>query len=273
MIFDKCWCGSSEYKTFAQFRTKFRDSGSPRIKIVKCKSCGTVRMYDNTLDVIPDYIESYEYRKLSGRHLRSINIIKQFAKPGSILDVGCNTGMLLNGIKENVKELKVFKGIDLDSNAIKLGIERTGLDLETKNLYDLEGMFDNIVLCHTFEHIPELEKFLAELDNRLNPGGKIFISVPNINSFNARAALRIWKALAWQFHLWYFDQNSIARCFKQSLPGYKLIHSSSFFTWPPLYYSAPVWKYLTKNNQKFVGKLESRFLGDQLDVVIEKNTN
>ncbi|MEZ5104222.1 MAG: class I SAM-dependent methyltransferase [Draconibacterium sp.] len=273
MIYEKCWCGSGEFKKHAGFRIKFFDRSSPKIEIVECKNCRTIRMYDNSLKAIPDYQSSYEYQKLSGRHSRTIQTIAQNYFGTSVLDVGCNTGILLSGVKNELPQIGKLKGIDLDEKAIITGKEKYGLDLEAKDLAELDGKYDNIILCHTLEHILELEETFQKLDELLNPNGRLFFSVPNIKSFNARTALRLWKSLSPKYHLWYFDINSMTKCFNKFLPEYKVIHSSSYFTWAPLYYSEPVWKIMRKQTPGLVEKLENNFWGDQLDVALQKPGN
>ncbi len=273
MIYNECWCSSVDYEKFSRFRTKFFDRTSPKIEIVKCTNCGTVRMHDNALNEIPDYQQSYEYQKLSGRHFRTIEIISQNLQGTSILDVGCNTGILLSGIQEMVPGIQKLKGIDLDKQAIDIGKKKYRLDLEQKNLHEVEEKYDNIVLCHTLEHIPDLQRTFRKLNSLSNPNGKLFISVPNIKSLNARVALRMWKSLSPQYHLWYFDVHTLTKCLKEFLPEFEIIHASSYFTWAPFYYSEPVWKFMRNKTPGIVEKLESNFLGDQLDVVLRKPQN
>lgn len=273
MIYKICWCGSYEFKKFSKFRTKILQHTSPEIEIVKCTNCGTVRMYNNALDKIPNYQQSYEYQKLSGRHFRTIEIISKNSKGTSILDVGCNTGILLSGIHETIPQIQKLKGIDLDRQAIDIGKRKYNLDLEPKNLYDVEETYDNVVLCHTLEHIPNLLETFKKLESLINPDGRLFISVPNIKSLNARVALRMWKSLSPQYHLWYFDIHSITKCLKEFLPEFEIIHSSSYFTWAPLYYSETVWNMMQKNMPGWVKKLETKFLDDQLDVALKKMKN
>jgi len=273
MIYNICWCGSYDFKTFSKFRTKFLQRTSPKIEIVRCRNCGTIRMYDNALDEIPNYQQSYDYQKLSGRHFRTIEIIAQNYIGSSILDIGCNTGILLSGIQKTIPQIQKLKGIDLDKKAIVVGKKKYKLDLEPKNLYDVEENYNNVVLCHTLEHIPNLPGTFKKLESLIKPDGRLFISVPNINSLNARVALRMWKSLSPQYHLWYFDIHSITKCLKEFLPDFEIIHTSSYFTWAPLYYSEPVWKMMQKNMSGVIKTLENKFLGDQLDVVLRKMKN
>lgn len=266
---ETCWCGEKSYSFYSQFRTKiFQPQKSLKIKIVKCDQCGTVRMLDNSVEGEPDYESSYDYNQIGERHFRTISIIDKHATGKSILDIGCNTGILLNEIKQKIPKLKYFKGIDIDSHAIKMGKKKFNLDLEAKAVEELNGKFDNIVLCHTLEHVLNLPEFLKILDNLLNPGGKIFISIPNIQSLSAKVILRFWGGLSPQYHVWYFDEASLTKCFHNLLPDYKVIHTSSFFIWKPIFYPKFFWFHLTKSGR--IRQWEKNMGGDQLDFVVGK---
>lgn len=269
MKYEKCWCGSNKYYSYAQFKTKVLRKDSVKIRIVKCSNCGTVRMFDNGLSEVPNYETAYNYEMLSGRHIRTISIINKYHVGESILDIGCNTGILLNEIRLQIPSLKRLKGVDLDSNAIIVGREKYGLDIEAVDASKLTDKYDNIVLCHTLEHVEDLAKFAELLDRLLNPGGKIFISVPNIESLNARYFLRFWPALSPEFHLWYFSKHSIQLYFNKLLPKYQQILASSYFIWKPLIFPSVYWRFL-KGRQKTIQKLEYAMKGDQLNFVISK---
>ncbi|MBW8049396.1 MAG: class I SAM-dependent methyltransferase [Cytophagales bacterium] len=268
---ESCWCGKRSYLIFSQFRTKiFQPQKSLKLKIVKCDQCDTVRMLDNSIEGEPDYESSYNYNQIGGRHFRTISIIDKYATGKSILDIGCNTGILLNEIKQKIPRLKYFKGIDLDSRAIEMGIIKYNLDLEAKAVEGLNGKFDNIVLCHTLEHVLNLPEFLKILNDLLNPGGMLFISVPNIQSLAASRlpGIRFWGALAPQYHVWYFDEASLSKCFHDLLPNYKPLHTSTFFIWKPIFYPNFYWSYLKKRGK--IQKWETKMKGDQLDFVVSK---
>jgi ubiquinone/menaquinone biosynthesis C-methylase UbiE len=227
-------------------------------------------MLDNSLKDIPAYTGSYEYESLSGRHYRTISLIKKFNNGNSLIDVGCNTGILLSAIKKDIPQLSILKGIDLDSNAIKVGIKKHSLNLEHIDLRNVCERYDNIVLCHTLEHIPDLKKIFTKIDDILTPGGCVYISIPNVKSLNATLSLRAWKALSPFFHIWYFDKSSLVKCCKTFLPNYTVVYQSTYFIWSPFYYSTPLWNITKKIMPFVVKKMEDTYLGDQLDIIIQK---
>ncbi|MSP52957.1 MAG: class I SAM-dependent methyltransferase [Gammaproteobacteria bacterium] len=105
--------------------------------------------------------------------------------PLSILDVGCGDGRLLSFICSKNKELKnIYTGIDLCEKAILFA--KLLNDHETffsNNVADMKGSFDAITLIEVLEHIPDeiISDFLTDVQNRLTPDGRLYISVPAIN--------------------------------------------------------------------------------------------
>jgi 2-polyprenyl-3-methyl-5-hydroxy-6-metoxy-1,4-benzoquinol methylase len=73
-------------------------------------------------------------------------------------------------------------GIDLDPSAIDFGVRR-GLPLEKKKIKEITNQkFDVIGMFDVLEHIPYHKKILDHTYSLLNPGGIIYIYVPNYNS-------------------------------------------------------------------------------------------
>lgn len=96
----------------------------------------------------------------------------------SVLDVGCGNGRLLYGIKD---QCECF-GIDISSVAIARMRKEFNIDGLAMNVYDLDKLdrkFDFVVMNHTLEHIIKDQEALEKCKSVLNPGGHIFIAVPN----------------------------------------------------------------------------------------------
>lgn len=99
-----------------------------------------------------------------------------------ILEIGCNTGMLLEQLKARLgeKSSKIL-GVDFNKDAIETAKQK-GLDASFGDAQNLEDIPDNsiniIFSLHTYEHIPNLGKAFRELQRILKPGGKAYIIVP-----------------------------------------------------------------------------------------------
>jgi SAM-dependent methyltransferase len=58
-----------------------------------------------------------------------------------------------------------------------------GLDLRVGSLSDIEGQYDLIILNHVIEHFTDFYGNMGTLIRHLNPGGRLYISVPNIDNY------------------------------------------------------------------------------------------
>lgn len=104
----------------------------------------------------------------------------------NILDVGCGFGWLLYYFCK--KGYKNSEGIDIDS--YKLGVVKKYGTQRVKDidafefLKDKTNYYDLIVLTYVLEHIPKekMFEFLALVYTSLKIGGKIIVTVPNMES-------------------------------------------------------------------------------------------
>lgn len=98
----------------------------------------------------------------------------------SVLDVGCGEGFTLKRLKAK-KIGKVFKGVDLEKEAIRLGRrENPKLDLNIGDIYNLkfkDNSFDLVISTEVLEHLEKPSIALKELARVSKK--YILLSVPN----------------------------------------------------------------------------------------------
>lgn len=208
-----------QVKDFLVTRNKF--------KIVKCKNCGfhftNPRPY---LDKIGDYYKSTNYIShnpnskglisIFYNFVREINLknkigwIKHETIGRDLLDIGSGTGDFLRVANENG-----FNGIGLEPNesareyAHKINSVRSSPQEELYNIE--ERSFDIITMWHVLEHVYELRKDLEHISKILKNDGKLFIAVPNMNSYDAQHYKSYWAAYDLPRHLYHFTKNDISR--------------------------------------------------------------
>lgn len=134
-----------------------------------------------------------------------------------LLDYGCgvgtfakyliNQGHVVFGVEPNPKarQFAVNKGIQAFANLDALPVQT----------------FDAILLWHVLEHLPEPEKTLNELHQRLTPKGCLVLAVPNLRSADAQHYGPFWAAYDVPRHLWHFSQGGIAQLAAQA--GFRLM--------------------------------------------------
>ncbi len=131
----------------------------------------------------------YQFKDFEGSsHRILIDLIRRSGARGRLLDLGPANGELCEAIGEQFAHTTC---IEIDDKCLPALRDRfddvTIADLETLN--DLPRRFDAIVMADVLEHLHDQKKILDEVRQSLNPGGHLFISVPNIANLTIRIGL------------------------------------------------------------------------------------
>jgi len=191
--------------------------------LCKCQGCGlqfqSPRLsFDELAEKIytSDYCPGHEESASDKAYERQIsNFEKLIGKKGSVLDVGCGNGSFLQFAKESSWE--TF-GAD-----IRLSPETANLTcpLWEGRLPEIdfgEAKFDVIRFNHVLEHLQNPLIELARCRDLLNPGGIVFVGVPNlagvsprIKSLQSRLGLKNkrWRHYAATHHLYFFTPSTL----------------------------------------------------------------
>jgi SAM-dependent methyltransferase len=137
------------------------------------------------------------------------------------LDVGCATGSFLLLAKE--LGWQVF-GVEIIEKAAKiareqLGSDRISQDLETTNLPP--GSLDVITLWDVLEHIPSPKLAMLKFRHLLRPGGLVYFSIPNLDSFDRKLFKSEWIGWDAPRHFTFYDKTTILRLLAET--GFELV--------------------------------------------------
>jgi len=165
-------------------------------KCLNCKSIFSDAIYEtNDLDKIYnekyfriDYKngDTYDYfsnkeKKIFGC-LEQLKVISEFIFPFKnlkILDVGCAAGYFLELAKRNGFETS---GIEISKEAANFARREFNLEIISPDLLSAPDnkKYDIITMFHVLEHLPYPKEHLNKVYNLLNPGGMLFVQVPNL---------------------------------------------------------------------------------------------
>jgi SAM-dependent methyltransferase len=137
----------------------------------------------------------------------------------NILDIGCGSGKELFDYK--LKGGNVF-GIEISKSASEFG-NKFGLNIFNGTLIQANlssNFFDYIRSNHSFEHLIDPVNIVEEIYRITKPGGKVFIGVPNSNSFNYYLFKRYWYYLGVPFHPFSYNTNNLILLFESK--GFKV---------------------------------------------------
>jgi SAM-dependent methyltransferase len=184
--------------------------------IVRCPACGHMQ-----LDRFPseaelgeaygeaesaDYVEEEAGQRETARI--ALERIERFAGRGALLDLGCWVGFLLAEARERGWETL---GVEPSEFASAYARDRLGLEVIRDDLFtaDLGGRrFDAVVLGDVIEHLPRPADALDRIAGLLNPGGVLYMALPNAGSRLARlAGARWWSVIPTHVH--YFTRPSV----------------------------------------------------------------
>ena len=221
-------CGENQFNHYLDCKDHFLSK--QLFTIVECAGCGFRFINPRpTASELGKYYKSENYISHSGTRkgvinkiyllarkftlARKYNIVQALKPMGSILDIGCGSGELLQLFHK--KGWKTV-GIEPDDVVRKTAISRYALDIrEEISLKTIpDGSFDVITMWHVLEHVPDLTGRVKEIKRLLKNDGILIVAVPNSNSGDAKIYGKHWAAYDVPRHLWHFTKDSIAMLFR-----------------------------------------------------------
>ncbi len=148
-------------------------------------------------------------------------------KNTTVLDIGCGSGSFLN--TASLLGYRVI-GIDNDAEAVKVARSR-GFDVRLASVpgagFQAET-FDHVTLDNVFEHLHQPLEALKEIFSLLKPGGRAWLSLPNLGALGLQEFGVFWRGLEAPRHLtlWNFEAlSSLMR--KAGLADVSLMETNS----------------------------------------------
>lgn len=189
-----CQCGTyflNPRPTGAGLETNYPESYEPyRIETLS-RPLPADRDTLTTLNLQLDYVERFQKRR------------------GKLLDIGCASGSFLNHARNRGWEVI---GVEPVRKAAEAGRKRYDLtiyeDLPAISP-ELENGFDAITLWDVLEHLPSPQAVLEKCRQLLKPGGSLFLSIPNLSSFDRRLFGTNWIGWDPPRHFYLFPRSAL----------------------------------------------------------------
>ncbi|MFH1225389.1 MAG: class I SAM-dependent methyltransferase [Candidatus Diapherotrites archaeon] len=211
------------------------DSGG--FKIMRC-GCGVsypVAVPPNTAPSDAEINEIYnkneasgvqDYLEIEGDNKKDFEsrldfIISYIGGAGTLLDIGCNIGSLLDVAQRRGWRVE---GVDINKTAVKIAKER-GLKCRSGDFSKIGKKFDLIVMNDVLEHLPNPNRGLRCASKLLKSGGHIYISTPDSGSAVARLARGRWIHMKPREHLCIFTKGAILRLLEEE--GFEILRLSA----------------------------------------------
>lgn len=165
-----------------------------------------------------------------------------------VLDVGCNRGsveFLFQQLHSDQVSRTFVEGVDISSDAIH---QAQTLNLPNCRFQLYDGLhlpypsasFDLVIMIEVIEHVMQKEELLKELCRVLRPGGHLFLTTPNPESFALKLELFLWANLRRVFNRQLPEKDAFIS--HDSLEEilvrlqFQLVGQKTMYYWPRLYF-------------------------------------
>ena len=193
-------CGSTGRRVLFHQAFAAVDEATPvtGYDVVACDACGC-----GYADGIPDQrafdryyrdMSKYEYHQREGAESeydrQRLSIIADIIAPhvprpdARILDIGCATGRLLANLRD--RGFPAVVGLDPSPACAAAASRLYGIKVHPMTLAELgarEERFDLAILVGVLEHLRDLDEAFMHLRTILNPGGLLYVEVPDATAF------------------------------------------------------------------------------------------
>jgi SAM-dependent methyltransferase len=139
------------------------------------------------------------------------NLLRSQAPGRRLLDIGFGSGYLAE--LAQAYGFEVF-GVDSSSAKVDALWPRWGHRLLQVVIGRDEipwHSFDVVIMSHVIEHLPDPRATLLEVHNLMNPGGLLYVAVPDVDSLPFHIFGKRWDVINPLVHFQYFNRDSLER--------------------------------------------------------------
>jgi SAM-dependent methyltransferase len=243
---EKCFCGSESFQILSRC-DRFCLPFGTRI----CKSCGLIsQAVQIHPDSMPLFYEKIYWPLIIGKTAREsskdafvttpkqdetssfvLRCVDSTKKQLRIVEVGCGSGIRIKRLKDELihrgHDVKAF-GCDYSSDAL--------MQAKLKEIEVVDGGFDEVksfgkadilILSHVFEHLPDLELALEQINSLIHDDSLLYIEVPGVvdleNKFEYDFNYQVYCVLA---HTYNFSLQSLVNVMAQG--GFRLLEGDEY---------------------------------------------
>jgi SAM-dependent methyltransferase len=217
---------------------------TPAETLVRCSGCGLVYVNPRPPRAVIEagYEEEFfleEYRAVYGvdyvedaPNIRRIarerlGMIERFGPRGSLLDVGCAAGFLLDEARQRGWTVQ---GVEVSRYASRHARDVLRLPVVTGTLESAAfpaAYFDAAACYYVLEHLPDPLALMQEVARVLRPRGLVSVAVPNLAGLYARLRRQRWlrEREIHRGHLYEFTPRTLRALLERA--GFQIRHLTS----------------------------------------------
>jgi 2-polyprenyl-3-methyl-5-hydroxy-6-metoxy-1,4-benzoquinol methylase len=133
---------------------------------------------------------------------------------GWLLDIGCNEG---RGLQIYERNGYTAEGLELNETAAAEA-RKAGFRIYDDLLeqFEPEKLYDVVVLSNVIEHSLDPKDMLNHVNRILEAGGQVWISCPNVDSWQRKLFGKYWINWHVPFHIVHFSQKTLINILKET---------------------------------------------------------
>ncbi|MFW5799767.1 MAG: class I SAM-dependent methyltransferase [Spirochaetota bacterium] len=160
---------------------------------------------NNLINLIYKFVRNITLRQ-------KYQLVNKRVKDKTILDFGCGTGDFLNYCKNKGWQVT---GVENNEYARSKAIGKINSDIYQTLPDSHKKKYSAITLWHVLEHVPDINQLIESLKSILDKKGRIFVAVPNCNSYDAHYYKQYWAAYDLPRHLYHFTPHTMKLLMKK----------------------------------------------------------
>src|SRR3989338_242428 len=232
-----------------------------KTRLVKCAACGLGKTLDEIRQNYNSYHRDTVYfdseKQFKNIFQKRVRLIGKFRKPGTALEIGSSSGLMLSLLKNSGWEVA---GIEPSKEACKVSRKRgiTPLNKSFENSKFNKETFDLVIMNHVLEHMENPNDILERINGILKKDGMLLVDVPNFESLSAKIWGSNWKYILPQEHKWHFTLKSLSYLLTGT--GLKIIYAETH---------SGVWEYASPAKELFESLTggKKRFFGEAISAI------
>lgn len=164
---------------------------------------------------------SADYAKMAMIARRHMAFVRRWASRGTLLDVGCSTGLFLHEAKQAGFDAS---GVEFSAASAQFARDHFGLQIADGDIHAIDGeaeRYDILTMFDVIEHVRDPAGDIAAAHRLLKPGGIFILSTPNIDGLYPRASeplarpLGHWPHIEPPWHLYQFSVKTLTAMLEQ----------------------------------------------------------
>jgi SAM-dependent methyltransferase len=225
LVWEDCscdWCGSSASERLFSGGDLLHDLPG-EFHMVRCSQCGLIRQnprlaWESLKSYYPEDYSAYQsiiekepsrLRRLDRRYgmWKRLRAIQRFQPEGRLLDVGSGTGIFLAEAQRAGRwELMAVEPSPGAASYVRSELEIPVLNHRFAEADLPEDHFDVITMWNVLEHLDHPVRDLDRAARLLREGGLLVLSIPKVESLDARLFGPCWAGWDLPRHLYLFPQ-------------------------------------------------------------------